>query len=86
MDKLIITEWDILTPEIDRNTADRINWKGILGESLSRITADLYRQGLNHREAVDVIKHHLNPKSSQYEEYVRRLEISVCSMYAKKKT
>lgn len=71
--------WDTVQEQIDRSTIKRLNWKKLLGRSLTKFIAKGKGLGLTSKELYDYI---LNRHPYLTEEAKRRLWISICSRYA----
>ena len=71
--------WEALKAEINRNTYPRINWKVILGMSLTRAVARCKTAGLNVEQAIKTIEFE-HPGLSK--EAKRRLRIGVTARFA----
>lgn len=74
--------WDHVQAEIDRSKIPRINYKKILGESLTSKAYRYYKQGRHWEECfVDVIQELSNFGLSDYETY-RKVKIRITSAYS----
>ena len=86
MKDITLNEWDIINPAIEANRQRRICWKEVFGRSLSQVAAEYFRNNYPWDFCyADLSAIAIREGYDDYES-LKRLKISVCSMYAKKKT
>lgn len=80
--------WDVVNEQIERSKIKRINWKALLGDSLTKIILRKKMSGLTAEETIKLIWDDpniqefvkLNPNRRGY--LYERIKISVSSRYA----
>lgn len=71
--------WErVIEPEIRRNKYPRVNWKALLGMSLTRAVAKCKAAGLNAEQTFKTLEYE-NPKFS--DELLRRMKIGVVARF-----
>jgi len=80
------SEWEVINGEIERNRGERINWRGVFGVSLSKVAADFYAAGEPWEYCFSVCVDKAADCGIKDFDSLRKLKVSICSMYAKKKT
>lgn len=87
-----MADWDVVNEQIERSKIRRVNWKGILGMSLTRAILELKKEGLTSGECFDVLKNGTKIKGfiethfSAREKVIENLRISVSARYGESKT
>lgn len=75
--------WPIVEKEMEKNQQPRINWKAIIGMSLTRAIARFKAAGLTADMTYDTLLFE-NPNLTQ--EMKRRLRIGVCARFGEMST
>ena len=70
--------WDIVNGQISTSRIKRINWRSILGQTLTKTVAGYYAQGKTARETLDLLKSKVN---SDDPILLKNLTIGVCARY-----
>lgn len=78
--------WDIINEQRERNTGDRVHWKSLLGESLTKKAASLYGKGVSREQAVLTIEQHLKEKGMLTERLQEKIKIGVSARYGEMKS
>jgi hypothetical protein len=85
-------DWDVVNEQIKRSKIKRVNWKKILGRSLTCAILELKKEGLNSNECFFVLKtgspiaSYINTHFSGKEKLLENLRISVSARYGESKT
>lgn len=74
-------EYEVVNKEIESSREVRINWKKVLGETLTKITAEQYAKGRTPVEAYELIKQRLISEGYNNDELLRKLKIGVCARF-----
>ena len=70
--------WEgVVVPEIKRNNYPRMNWKGVLGMSLTRAVARFKAAGMSAEQTIKAIEF----ENDLTDEAKRRLRIGVCARF-----
>lgn len=73
-----LLNWDFVKKQIDKNTYPRINWRDLIGMSLTRACAKFKAVGLTSLQAYDILcSEHPNWSN----EVKRRLKIGVAARF-----
>lgn len=85
-------DWDLVNEQIERSKIKRINWKSILGVSLTRAILELKKEGLSSEEVFHVLLHgskltdYLENQFSARDRVIEKLKISVSARFGESKT
>lgn len=70
--------WDVVNNQIETNHIKRLNWKNILGETLTKAVAGYYAQGKTAKETLDILTLKINSNDPRV---IKNLTIGVCARY-----
>lgn len=73
---------DIVESQIDKSTIPRLNWKALLGESLTKYVAERYAKNYEPEKTYAELEQKLRSMQIDNAEIFRRLKIGVSSRYA----
>lgn len=73
-----LNHWQVVEEQIERNQQPRINWKPLLGMSLTKAVARFRAAGLTAKQTLDAL-YFEHPELT--EEAKRRLKIGVCARF-----
>lgn len=75
--------WDFVNAQIEKNNIKRINWRALLGMTLTEyITSLRYTYGLNAEQTLNHISGYLIKNNLDSIDNLRRVKISVYSRFA----
>ena len=78
--------WEIIEEQIKRSQIKRINWKKLLGETLTKISAQYYAEGKTHKEAYLILSKDLRDKGFSYPKIFENLKIGISARYGEIKS
>jgi len=78
-----INDWEVVKELIDRNVQPRINWKSLIGDSLTATVAKYRNAGLTSVQIIECITFEHKDLTK---EAIRRLKIGVCARCGEQKT
>lgn len=78
--------WNIINEQIERSKIPRINWKKILGDSLTKIAAGMYARGFTAQETYRILAKKLHGMGYSGGKIYENLKIGISARYGEIKS
>ena len=73
-----LSVWEVVNNQIQHSHTKRLNWKSILGQTLTKTVAGYYAQGKTAKETLEILTAKINSNDPRI---IKNLTIGVCARY-----